>query len=77
MNLINTTMPRVSCRIDENPDKKKFEKKNLEIFFFQIFFSQDFHHSKTNPWHGGVYKVHGKSRLQVPLLGDFGGMDDL
>ena len=31
MNLINTPMPRVSCRNDENP----------EIFF--QFFSQDFH----------------------------------
>ena len=47
MNLINTPMPRVSCRNDENPEKKNFEKKKFEKkikkkFFFQKFFSQDF-----------------------------------
>ena len=45
------------------------KKKNLrfffsKIFFFKIFFLRIFIISTTNPWHGGVYKVHGKSRLQ-------------
>ena len=45
MDLINTPMPRVGCRNDENPEKKNFEKKKIEkknlkkIFFSKIFFS--------------------------------------
>ena len=49
-------MLRDSCRNDENPEKNFFEKKKIEIFFFIIL--------TTNPWHGGVYKAHGKFRLQ-------------
>ena len=45
--------------------EKNFEKKFfLRYFFFQNFFLRIFIISTTNPWHGGVYKVHGKSRLQ-------------
>ena len=46
MDLINTPMPRVGCRNDENPEKKNFEKKNFEkknlkfFFFFNFFFSE-------------------------------------
>ena len=55
---------------EENPEKKKFEKKNFfetlffKFFFFKIFFLRIFFLWITNPWHGGVFKVHGKSRLQ-------------
>ena len=46
--------------------KKKFlKKKNLKFFFFsKFFFLRIFISSTTNSWHGGVYKVHDKSRLQ-------------
>ena len=66
MDLINTPMPRVSCPNDENPEKKQFEKKkkSQKIFFFKIFFLRIFIIWTTNPWHGGVYKAYGKSRLQ-------------
>ena len=48
MSLIKTPMPRVSCLNDENLEKKNFEKKKFlkkksQIFFFQNFFSRDFH----------------------------------
>ena len=42
MNLINTPMPRVSCRNDENPEKKNFEKKIFLRFFFKFFFFSNF-----------------------------------
>ena len=70
INLINTPMSRVSCPKEENPEKKKIEKKNFwkkkikKIFFFKFFFLRIFFLWTTNPWHGGVYKVYGKSRLQ-------------
>ena len=38
MDLINTPMPRVGCRNDENPEKKNFEKKNFEKKNLKIFF---------------------------------------
>ena len=62
-------MPRVSYLNDENPEKKNFEKKKFQDFFFLNFFFQKnllriFIIWITNPWHGGVFKVHGKSRLQ-------------
>ena len=42
MNLINTPMPRVSCPNDENPEKKFFEKKKSQNFFFSKFFFSGF-----------------------------------
>ena len=70
INLINTPMSRVSCPKEENPEKKNFEKKNFFwfifwiFFFFKIFFLRIFFIWTNNSWHGGVYKVYGKSRLQ-------------
>ena len=60
MNLINTPMPRVSCPNDENPENH-FVKKCPKLIglVLRIFII-----STTNPWHGGVYKVHGMSRLR-------------
>ena len=48
----------------KNLKKKKFEKKISKKKFFQFFFLRIFIIWTTNPWHGSVYKVHGKSRLQ-------------
>ena len=45
MDLINTSMPRVSCPNDENPEKKKIlkkkksQKKILNFFFSKFVFS--------------------------------------
>ena len=60
-------MSRVSCPNDENPENQADQFGA----FSPIFFGQNapnlpkiFIIWTTNPWHGGVYKVHGKSRLQ-------------
>ena len=67
MDLINTPMSRVSCRNDENPENqadqflaflpKFFDKNDPNLLRIFIIWT-------TVPWHGGVYKVHEKSRLR-------------
>ena len=58
MDLINTPMPRVGCRTDENPEKKNFEKKNFLDFFFQNIFFKFFHTKKPQKrFESGTPKV--------------------
>ena len=40
--LINTPMPRVGCRNDENPEKKNLKKKISKFLFFLKFFFSEF-----------------------------------
>ena len=44
--------------------KKKFWDFFFQNLFFKNFFLRIFFSWITNPWHGGVFKVHGKFRLQ-------------
>jgi hypothetical protein len=60
-------MSRISCRNEENPENqadqfgaflpKNFGKNAQNLLKVFIIFT-------TNPWHGGVYKVRGKSWLR-------------
>ena len=69
INLINTPISRVYCRRKKILRKFFIRKKILRKFFLKIWFFIFFSLRilfllTTNPWHGGVYRVYGKSRLQ-------------